>query len=308
MAVVIHLQEDDDLAVLRDRLRRVQDGRAVLVLPWEASLLSRPLDGELLRREAERLGLEVAVVTEDPDRRGLIRRFGLPVFVSVAQAQATAVWPLAERAPVEPPRTAWWEEEVPLWPPSVRVLPHWARRARRGARTAVFAGTLLLVLVSFYVVAPRATITLVPAGRTLSVIVPVSGSRDAESVDTVGRLVPARRVGDWFEGDIRTETTGRVAFQSGRSTGTVLFTNLLGQDVAVPDVHVAPEGEAPVDDQQHQQRRQLQRRHTSASDDQRPERRGERSEGGEWSLDQRAVGKEVPPTRQAELAPQEGRA
>ncbi|HIQ00583.1 MAG TPA: hypothetical protein EYH30_00385, partial [Anaerolineales bacterium] len=100
MGEVIYLQEEDDMAVLRSRLRRAQNGRVVLVLPWDARLLSRPLDGELVRREAERLGLEVAVVCEDPDRRALVRWSGLPAFSSVSQAEAAPRWPRPERPPV----------------------------------------------------------------------------------------------------------------------------------------------------------------------------------------------------------------
>ncbi|HIE38522.1 MAG TPA: hypothetical protein EYP77_05545, partial [Anaerolineae bacterium] len=103
MGEVIYLQEEDDMAVLRSRLRRAQNGRVVLVLPWDARLLSRPLDGELVRREAERLGLEVAVVCEDPDRRALVRWSGLPAFSSVSQAEAAPRWPRPSRRPISTP-------------------------------------------------------------------------------------------------------------------------------------------------------------------------------------------------------------
>lgn len=234
MVEVIYLQEDDDLAILRGRLRQVQDSRVVLVLPWNACLLSRPLDGELVRREAERLGLEVAVVSEDPDQRALVRWAGLPAFASIAQAEAAATWPRPERTTVEPHRPDWWEEEAPLRPPPSRILPPWTRRARQGGRALVFVATILLLLASAYVIIPQATITLTPAGETVTVIAPVSVALDAESVDITTGTIPARRIGDYFEGYIEIETTGTAAFESGQATGTVLFTNLLGQDVTVP--------------------------------------------------------------------------
>lgn len=235
MAQVIHLGEEDDLTVLRDRLRRLRETRVVLVLPWDAWLFSRALEVELTRREAERHGLEIAVVSQDPGRRALIRSAGLPIFDSVADAEAAAVWPVPLRLAVERPRPAWWEEgEGTTEPLRRRVLPPWARRARRGGRLAVFAATLVLLLVSAYIIVPRGTITLVPAGETVNVIVPVSVSLDTESVDTVAGLVPARRVGDYSQGYIEVETTGTSAYQSGRAVGAVLFANLLGQEVSVP--------------------------------------------------------------------------
>jgi len=233
MTVVIRLREDDDLALLRDRLRRVRDGRVLLVLPWNARFFSRPLDGELLWREAERLGLEVAVVSENPDLRATARWAGLAVFPSVARAEAARAWRRPERVPPEPPPLDWWEEKPPLFRPEP-IPPPWVRHARLGARVFVFVGTLLFLLASAYVIVPQADMTLVPAGGTVEVIVPVSLDLDVEAVDTEVGLVPARRVGDYFEGYIEVETTGTTDFWSGRATGNVLFTNLLGQDVTVP--------------------------------------------------------------------------
>lgn len=234
MTECIHLQPDDDLVVLRDRLRRTARGRVIVVLPWQARAFSRLVDADLVQREAQRLGLEVAVVSPDPDRRAWLRSAGFPAFASTAQAEATAVWPRSRPPAVEPPPRAWWEQEPRLWPPPPDALSPSARPGRQGVRLAVFVGTILLLLAATYIIGPQALITLVPAGESISVVVPVSVSLDADSVDTVAGTIPARRVGDYFEGFIEVETTGAVAFESGRATGTVLFTNLLAQDILVP--------------------------------------------------------------------------
>ncbi|HEY77430.1 MAG TPA: hypothetical protein G4O00_14830, partial [Thermoflexia bacterium] len=90
------------------------------------------------------------------------------------------------------------------------------------------------VLASAFFILPRATLTLLPVGTTVSVIVPVSASLEAEAIDLDAGVIPARRVGDYFEGSIQVETTGTAAYESGKATGTVLFTNLLPQDVTIP--------------------------------------------------------------------------
>ncbi|MCS7282175.1 MAG: baseplate J/gp47 family protein [Anaerolineae bacterium] len=234
MTRVISLQPEDDLAVLRYRLRQARDGRVVIVLPWDTRLFSRPLDGELVRREAERLGLEVAVVSEDPDRRAYVRWLGLPAFSSVAEAEAAREWPWPERESPEPPRRAWWEEEIPLRPPPARPLPPWAQNVRLGMRAAVFLATLLVLLAFAYAVVPQATIVLVPVGQTLRAEVTVSAGLDFSNVDPVRGLIPARRVGDYFSGYLEVETTGTAAYEAGKARGTVLFSNLLAQEVRVP--------------------------------------------------------------------------
>ncbi len=234
MPDIIHLQPDDDLALLRHQMRQARDGRVVIVLPWDTRLFSRPLDGELVLREAERLGIEVAVVSEDPDRRAYVRWIGLPAFASVEEAVAARDWPYPERPSLEPPPRAWWEEEIPLQPPPARPLPTWARGVRQGVRVTVFIATLFLIVAFAYAVVPQATVTLVPTVQTVRTVVSVTAGLEIKEVDTAQGQIPARRVGDYFEGDLEVETTGTAAYESGRATGTVLFTNLLGQEIRVP--------------------------------------------------------------------------
>ncbi len=234
MGEVIYLQEEDDLTVVRGRLRSARNGRVVIVVPWDGRFLSRPLDGELLWREAERRGLEVAIVSPDPERRGVARQMGFSAFATVAEAETAPAWNRPKPARPEPPPRLWWEEEPELQPPPRPVPPPWAQRARQGGRVAAFLITLLVVLVSAFFILPRATLTLLPVGTTVSVIVPVSASLEAEAIDLAAGVVPARRVGDYFEGSIQVETTGTAAYESGKATGTVLFTNLLPQDVTIP--------------------------------------------------------------------------
>lgn len=234
MPQIISLQPDDEWAVLRHRLRQARNGRVIIVLPWESRLFSSPLDGERVRREAERRGAEVAVVSEDPDRRAYVRWLGLPAFSSVAEAEAARRWPRPERPPLEPPPRAGWEEEVPLRPPPARPLPPWVQNVRLGARLTVFVATLLILLAFAYAVVPQATVTLVPTVKTIRVTVPVSAGLETPAVDAASGQIPARRVGDYFTGNLEVETTGTAAYESGRATGTVLFTNMLGQEMVVP--------------------------------------------------------------------------
>jgi hypothetical protein len=93
---------------------------------------------------------------------------------------------------------------------------------------------LSIVAGSTYVIVPRSVVTLVPAGRKFSIIVPVSVDPDIEEIDHASRLIPARRVGIEIEGYAEVETTGVMDLVAGRATGEVLFTNLLAQDYVVP--------------------------------------------------------------------------
>ncbi len=231
---VVRLQSHDDLASLQHRLRWLGRGRVALVLPWDMRFLSRQLDFDLLRREAKRRQLEIAIVSADPERRQLARGCGFPAFATAEEARETEVWRSSSPQRAEPPPRHWWDEEVDLRPRPVRPSAPWLDWIKLGMRLIIFLLSLLILVGSAYVVVPSAVVTLVPAGREFNTIVPVSVDADVKAVDHAARVIPARRVGDYFEGYAEVETTGVASFVSGRATGEVLFTNLLAQDYFVP--------------------------------------------------------------------------
>jgi hypothetical protein len=231
---VVELQPQDDLFSVRHWLSWLDRGRVALILPWDISFLSRELDFGLVRREAERRQLEIAIISADPERRGLARRCGFPAFASVEEAQKTAVWSSHPPERVEPPLHHWWEREVELRPRSARPHAWWLDWVKLGVRIAIFALVLLVLAGSAYAIVPSGVVTLVPVGREFTTIVPVSVDPDVEMVDHVSRVVPARRVGVEVEGYAEVETTGIMDVAVGRATGLVLFTNLLAQNYIVP--------------------------------------------------------------------------
>ena len=65
MEQVIYLEVDDSILIVRDRLRRAQSKRVLLVVPLGCKALKRPLDLRLLRRQAAALQLNLALVSGD---------------------------------------------------------------------------------------------------------------------------------------------------------------------------------------------------------------------------------------------------
>jgi len=196
--------------------------------------LSSGLDFDLVRREAGRCQLEVAVVSADPERRQLARGCGFPAFSSVEEAQGTEVWRSRPPERVEPPPRHWWEGEVELQPRSARPHAPWFDWVKLGIRVVIFVFALLVLVGSAYIVVPSGVVTLVPLGREFTTIVPVSVDPEVEMVDHVAGVIPARRVGIETEGYAEVETTGIMNVAEGQATGVVLFTNLLAQNYIVP--------------------------------------------------------------------------
>jgi hypothetical protein len=235
---VVQLQPHDDLASLRFHLDQVGNGRVALILPWEIRFLSRELDYTLLRREARSRQLDIAIVSLDPERRLLADGCGFPTFASAEAARSAPRWNHRQLTRAEAPPRYWWDEQVDLHRGRRRSLPAWLDWIRDGVRFAIFVVVIVALAVSAYVIIPTAEITLVPAGQTLSVRVPVSVDPAVESVqphaDGAGGIIPSRRIGLEIEGNAQVETTGIAVVSSGRATGEVLFTSILAQDYMVP--------------------------------------------------------------------------
>jgi len=231
---VVELRPQDDLVSIRHRLGWLDGGRVVLVLPWDVDFLSQELDFDLLRREAERRQLEIAIVTADPERRQLARMCGFSAFASVADAQTTEVWNSHSSEQIEPPPRHWWQQDVTLRPLPVRPHARWVDWLKLTARIGIFLLALVVLVATAYAIVPSGVVTLVPAGREFVTIVPVSVDPDVEKVDHAARVIPARRVGVEVEGYAEVETTGTMSVAAGRATGEVLFTNMLVQDYVVP--------------------------------------------------------------------------
>jgi hypothetical protein len=196
--------------------------------------LSYELDFGLLRREAERRQLEVAIVSADPERRVLARGCGFPAFATVGGARGAKVWRAHSSEQVEPPPRHWWDEDVPLQPRPVRPRARWLGWIKFVVQFIVFILVLAILAGSAYFVVPSGMITLVPAGSEFSTIVPVSVDPDVEGVDHTTRVIPARQLGVYVAGYAEIETTGTMSLVAGRATGVVLFTNLLVQNYTVP--------------------------------------------------------------------------
>jgi hypothetical protein len=235
---VVELQPHDDLASLRFRLDQVENGRVALLLPWDMRFLSRELDYQLLHREARSRQLEVAIVSLDPQRRQLAHGCGFPTFASAEAAQSADRWKHRQPEAAEAPPQHWWEQEIDLRRRRARARPIWLDWIRQGIRFGAFILVIFVVAGSAYIIIPTAEITLVPAGETITVRMPVSVDPAVESMqpypDGVGGIIPSRRIGLEVEGNAEVETTGIASVTSGRATGEVLFTSLLAQDYMVP--------------------------------------------------------------------------
>jgi len=233
----ITIQATDDRYTVRETLRRIDDTQVLVTLPWEADQgWSLPMDFEIQRRIARSRNLDMAWIIEDPARRGVARRAGLSIFRSEAAARKHLAqyerFPVAKQPAVpDRPKSPWWAP-TPRRPkaPSQQSPPVWLL----ALEAIVLIVVLFAVGVAFLMAVPSAEIVIYPASTTYTRIVTVSVDPNADTVDLNRGIIPSQRIGDEFESYAEIVTSGRGYAISGRATGSVLFTNLLGQDYRVP--------------------------------------------------------------------------
>jgi|GEM_PF-304554 len=235
---IITITPTDDRYTIREWLRRVTEPQVLIVLPAEVEKgWQDPLDYEVLFRTALARGLEVAWVADDPATHPLIRAGGFHLFDTEAEAQEyltkhNALPALRPPRQPQKPKRPWWTDEPRRPKPStLRRPPLWLL----GLELILLLSVLVVVTMTAFLSGPSARIVLVPANTTYTRMVAISVDPALEAADLPNGVIPSHRVGDEFESYVEVGTTGRSFEFSGRATGSVLFTNLLGQDYRVPE-------------------------------------------------------------------------
>lgn len=75
----IYLETDEEITSVIDKLKNVEEKEVSLVFPKESGLLQSIINLKLLKRQAESMGKNIAVITADRVGRNLAERVGLPV-------------------------------------------------------------------------------------------------------------------------------------------------------------------------------------------------------------------------------------
>ena len=89
---ILHLEKDDDIPVIREKVERAQARQVLLVVPHDSQTFKSPLDFRLLRRQAKRLALEIALVSNHPVTRDLAAQEGVRVYGSIWRGKQSRRW------------------------------------------------------------------------------------------------------------------------------------------------------------------------------------------------------------------------
>ncbi len=226
---VIHLDPNDDVSSVRDKITWARAARTLLVFPPHANNLQNPLDLRLLQRHALVLGTQIAIVSVSPVRTRLARELGIPIYKSTATAQRK-VWPTQSLS----------EKTARRHPPSdlrqmqLEAIPSdgmW--RNLLWVRLVSFSLAVMGILVLLLLIFPSASVQLTPKTRLQSLSLEVSASPDVEVPGPDGYL-PAHQVTSLVELSQTARVTGSEMVPDSSASGQVRFSNLTTGPVTIP--------------------------------------------------------------------------
>lgn len=249
---LLQLERNEDVASVRGRLLPHAQGRVLLVWPVRGSALTRRLELVLVQREAQRLGVQLALLTQDPDVIRYARELNLSTFATVG-ASERGRWKRGRSQLISlGPRQNRAESAVPDARLSAVARAHADRKPPPSLLRLTGAFILLIVVLALgaaaaLLILPTATITLLPARNLIQAEALITADPDATDVDPQGAVIPATLLSITVEDSASLLPGGSQQLSSTPATGTVLFVNLGDDPVAIPaGTLVGTSGAAPV--------------------------------------------------------------
>ncbi len=230
----VQLDPHDDPVSVRDKLAFVRARRVVLLWPLRGRVLTRKLDLLLVQRAAAQLGMQIALVTEDPDVIANARDLRISIFPD-EQSALQGRWKRPRRKVFTPPHDP--DEQAAIAAHVARLRnagPPRARRLRRLGRWALFLGLLIALVAGFLLVAPSATVAVTPASRQVFQTVTIVADPALHDIDIENYRMPATVITLQATARVTVEASGTEKAGASLAQGLVTFRNTTDQPVLIP--------------------------------------------------------------------------
>lgn len=227
---IIRVETHDDYISIRDKMSWSKARRILLVLPRRRPPLLRRLDLILLQRQAQALGSQVGLVTQDQDLILEAKELGIATFSTIPAAQRMTWQPLTRRR-----RLLRYRKIQKTNPEALRRLLNETRSRpeNKWVRLLFFLLGLssFISLMLFFL--PSATISIRPYQEEQTIEMQFRASPQIEVVSPSG-LLPVEVFRVKVQGTLWGDASGFQQVGDKKASGTVLLTNLSDEMVFVP--------------------------------------------------------------------------
>jgi hypothetical protein len=246
MEKIIELATEDDIVAIRSKLEMSDARRVLMVVPGGNETLRSLVNIKLLARSADKLNIQLALITVNARMRDMAREAGLKTYSSKWWAQRTGfVGGAAKKAePAEslPPQLHVLETPTP---PRVRIEGKKLVLVVGNERVSIWQHLLSIVLIGLlglavvllvFTLAPKAKVTVTPQVEVISTELTVTADPAPEvtGIDAENNLIPARPVQVELTLFAEIPTIDKEAAPTDFATGSVVFFNRTQDEQIIP--------------------------------------------------------------------------
>ena len=225
---VISLDAEDDVVSILDRLLWSKAHRLILVWPKSGNVHVDLVNLVLIQRKAEKLGSQIAFVSDDSQFIPLADELGIPVFSSVKAAQRKA-W----RRPKKGVRTFQRQMQTRGSVDLHQKISPTKIELKNNIRYLIFGISLLAVLTLFAFLIPSASIEIQPETQQQSLTMSFYANSEIKE-PTINGALPVKIIEVIVESQQAQGTSGTISYPDQYAAGTIGIKNLTDKKVVVP--------------------------------------------------------------------------
>lgn len=233
----IYLENDDEITSVVDKLKSTESVSLDLVIPKEAILLQSVVNLKLLKRQAETLGKEITIVTQDKVGKKLAEQVGIPVVAKEGDVPPEVTVSEEEPALELSEEDLEIKEQEPEEAPKPEPKPEASKPLTKDTKAkdvlpkfpwkkfGIIGGAIgLILLIVAYIYVPLATATVKMAAEKKKVDISFTIDKDNSGVDTGNQTIPGRLIDETKEKSQKFPATGKKKTGT-KATGTVTVSN-----------------------------------------------------------------------------------
>ncbi len=236
---ILPVNKNDDLYSIQDKLTWNKSGRVLLKLEGDNILFLSRKDLALLIRFAKNLGSQLGVISESRAIRVSAKRYGIPVFTSLREAQQKG-WQQTEQNPLtndEKRRVAHLSTISKFMRPLHKEPPFLVR-----IFIFLIAVCAVISLVVFFI--PSVSIEIQTEQSTQTLVVPVKAKSTITEIDMAGTLpIQIHQLEQTLDDQIN--CTGSVDVAVSKAAGDLLIQNLTENELNIRAGTIFSSSKAP---------------------------------------------------------------
>jgi hypothetical protein len=228
--IVVHLEASDNQISICEKMEMSKAKRYLLVWPRRARLVENEIDVNLIKRKAQQLGGQVAIVSRNPKVIGNAEKEGIPVFPSVPRAEKSH-----------------WKNSFSLYEKveninRVNQIREYQRNRKKkkpqnlfstsGRILSVGLSALAIIMLAGFLI-PSAQVILYPTVEEKNITIDIWASPEVHEINPNGNL-PAKIEQIEVTGSIDGVSSGTTNLASAFATGEVVFQNQTINTVNIP--------------------------------------------------------------------------